>query len=313
MMQVVHSFQDIPANEKFVFGIGFFDGFHKGHQEIWRAVKELAAETHARPGMITFYPHPAAVLFPERQMELLQTEEEKESSFARAGAAVAVILRPTRAFLDEPSDSFLRDLASIPGLRGLVCGENFSFGKGAEGNPQRLADHFVGTDVAVRVMPLLTSPVIDGRVISSTEIRKLLRAGDVKQAAVLLGQPYSLSGDVVHGFRRGTEALGFPTANLAFGPDRVMPADGVYATYARIRGNHYPAVTNIGKNPTFGNTERTVETFILDFDSSIYGEPFTIELIARLRGEIHFKSIEALKAQIGKDIEKANEELGIRN
>lgn len=312
MMQIVRNFQDIPGDGSFVFGIGFFDGFHRGHQEIWQAVKALAKDLGAKPAIITFHPHPAAVLFPDMQMELLQTEQEKENCFEEEGAALAVILRPTPALLRKKADDFLWDLSSIHGLRGIVCGDNFSFGRGAEGNPMRLAAHFEGTGVAVRIMTLMTSPAIGGRVISSTEIRRRLREGEVKTAAELLGRPYSLSGDVVHGFRRGTDAIGFPTANLSFGPDRVMPSDGVYATYARIRGKRYPAVTNIGKNPTFGNTERTVETFILDFDSSIYGEPFTIEFIAHLRGEIQFESIDALKEQIGRDIQKANEELGAK-
>ena len=162
-------------------------------------------------------------------------------------------------------------------------------------------------------MPLKRSEAIGGRVISSTEIRRLIREGDVETAAELLGRFYSLSGDVVHGFRRGAEAIGFPTANLSFGPARVLPADGVYATYARIHGHRYPAVTNVGKNPTFGNKERTVETFILDFDDHIYGEPFLVEFVKRLRGEKKFKSVEALGAQIAADVEIANETLRIRN
>lgn len=307
-MRIVHRLQDIPEG-RWVLGVGFFDGFHKGHQEIAAAVKVLAKETDAQPGILTFSPHPASVLFPDRTIELLQTEAEKETYLAAAGMALAVILRPTKEFLAEPAEEFLRELRAVPGLSGIVCGENFSFGKGAEGNPAMLAAYFQHTEVTVRTMPLMRSEEIGGRVISSTEIRRLLREGDVTTAHHLLGRFYSLSGDVVHGFRRGTDAIGFPTANLSFGPGRVLPADGVYATYARIHGRRYPAVTNIGKNPTFDNKERTVETFILDFDDHIYGQPFAVEFVKRLRGEKKFESVEALKTQIALDIERAKKKL----
>ena len=127
----------------------------------------------------------------------------------------------------------------------------------------------------------------------------------MKEAACLLGRNYTLQGDVVHGFHRGHDILGFPTANLSFAEDRVLPKDGVYATFALIGGRRYPSITNIGKNPTFEGKQRTIETFIFHFDSNIYGKSFTLEWVERIRGEIRFPSPEALAAQIQKDIQRA--------
>ncbi len=304
-MILLHHLEELPAGQPVVLAAGFFDGFHRGHQSILKKARDMAAEEGAVPGILTFYPHPASVLFPGRPAELLQSEKEKEETMAALGMAAAVILRPTKEFLAEPPLVFLQTLKKISSLRGIVCGTNFTFGRNAEGTAAMLKAYFEGTAVRAAVLPLLTSPVIGGRVISSTEIRRLMKEGDMERAALLLGRPVSLSGDVVHGFRRGTEATGFPTANLSFAKSRVLPRDGVYAVRAVIHGKRYPAVTNVGKNPTFGNGERTVETFILDFDNSIYGEPFSIEFVHYLRGEIHFPSVEALKEQIGQDICRA--------
>lgn len=304
-MNILHHLYEIPENRPVVFAVGFFDGFHVGHLAILERARGMAKAFNAAPGLLTFCPHPASVLRPERPVELLQSEEEKEAFAEKLGFSLIVLLHPTKEFLAEPAESFLKELAEIPGLCGIVCGENFTFGAGAMGNSTMLSKYFAGSRIHADILPLQTSEAIDGRVISSTEIRSLLKAGNVERAAILLGRRPSLSGDVVHGFRRGTEAIGFPTANLAFGPDRVLPKDGVYAVYAEIGGQHYPAVTNIGKNPTFGNGVRTVETFILDFDNMLYGKPFRIEFVKYLRGEVKFSSIDSLKKQIEKDIEAA--------
>ena len=161
---------------------------------------------------------------------------------------------------------------------------------------------FEESDVAVVTAPLVSE---GGKVLSSTTVRTLIEAGKVEEAAKLLGRNYTMSGDVVHGFHRGNDLLGFPTANLRMPDARVLPADGVYATKTRIEGKCYPSVTNIGTNPTFGNSEKTIETFIIDFDEEIYGKSFTLEWVKYIRGEVKFDSVDALKAQIESDIETA--------
>ena len=306
-MKIVQTFAALPPTPV-VFAIGFFDGFHLGHQENLAAAKDLAKSRGAKLGVITFSPHPATILFPERAFGVLETEAEKAQLMEALGVEIVVSLPVTRKFLAETAETFLAELAAVPTLAGLVCGENFTFGKDAAGTPALLSEYFAKQNVPVRILPLLRSEAIGGRVVSSTEIRALLQKGDVRTAAELLGRPYRLTGDVTKGFQRGSELLGFPTANLAVSENQILPADGVYATKVEVGGAKFSAVTNIGTNPTFGNETRTVETFILDFDETIYGKPFAVEFTERLRGEKKFESPEALRAQIEEDVKRARDE-----
>ncbi len=304
-MKLYHSFEEIPEGKSIVFAIGFFDGFHLGHRAILQKARDMADARGADMGIVTFYPHPSAVLFPEKHVQILKTETDKERMAEMLGADFSVVFSVTKEFLSESAESFLETLARVPNLVGIAVGENFTFGRKAAGTAAHLSEFFENGAVSVCVLPLLISELCGGRPVSSTEIRAFLRAGDVETAAALLGRRYSLSGDVARGFRRGTEAVGFPTANLSFDATRILPADGVYATYVKIRGKRFPAVTNIGNNPTFGNIERTVETFILDFDETIYGEIFEVEFVRRLRGEMKFPDAKALARQIETDIREA--------
>ncbi len=304
-MKIVHSFAALSPEKPVVFAIGFFDGFHLGHRRILTAAADLAKTQGARLGVITFFPHPATILFPERAFGVLETEAEKAQLMESLGVELVVSLPVTREFLAESPETFLAEFAGVPTLAGIVCGENFTFGKDAAGTPAELAAYFENKNIPVRVLPLLTSEAIEGRPISSTEIRALLQKGNVRTAAALLGRPYRLTGDVAHGFRRGSDVLGFPTANLALSENRILPADGVYATKVEVSGAKFSAVTNIGTNPTFGDKARTVETFILHFNETIYGKPFVVEFLDYLRGEKKFESPEALRAQIEEDVRRA--------
>lgn len=308
MNTLCHTLSDLPPGDRFVFGIGFFDGCHLGHQAVFAEVKRLAQEKKARPAIITFYPHPMTILAPDIHVPLLQSEEEKISSMEEAGMGPVVCIRPDREFLAMPAEDFLGNLSKVPGLCGLVTGENFTFGRGAQGNGKLMASYFKETDVTVRVLPLSSK---EGMEISSTAIRKAIHEGRVKDAALLLGRPYAVTGDVVHGFQRGHDVLGFPTANLDVKENRVIPADGVYATRAKVDGRAFAAITNVGNNPTFGNEKKTIETFIFDFDESIYGRPFTLEWVDYIRGEKKFETPEALVAQIERDIAEAKVRLSV--
>lgn len=301
-MKIIHTWEALPKEGRYVFGMGFFDGCHRGHQAVFETVKKIAKEKNALPGILTFFPHPMTLLAPEIQVPLLESMEEKWQDMEEAGIELVLCIRPDASFLSQSAELFLQQLAALQGLCGLVTGANFTFGKGALGNSGLLSDYFKNSDVVVTILPLQQR---EGHSISSTEIRKLIQVGQLPEAAKLLGRNYRITGDVVHGFRRGHEALGFPTANLELPKERVMPPDGVYATYASIDGKRYPSITNVGNNPTFGNEKKTIETFIFDFDANIYGKSFTLEWAKRIREERKFPSLEALIAQIGKDIEEA--------
>ena len=303
-MEIYRSWEEIPGNQKIVLAMGFFDGCHLGHQDVFQKTLALARKLHARPGVLTFWPHPMALLAPDIHVPLLQGRKEKEAFMEKAGMDFVLFLKPDQKFLQELPQAFMEKLASLPGLTGLIAGENFTFGRGRAGNSSLLQSWFSRRKVPVEIVRLLAE---EGKTVSSTAIRELIQQGRMKEAALFLGRNYTMEGDVVHGFHRGSDVLGFPTANLSFTENRVLPKDGVYAARAVIDGRSYPAITNIGKNPTFGNSERTIETFIFHFDSSIYGSPFTLEWVERIRDEIRFPSPRALKEQIEKDIRKAEE------
>jgi riboflavin kinase/FMN adenylyltransferase len=153
---------------------------------------------------------------------------------------------------------------------------------------------------------VVSPKVIDGESVSSTNIRQALARGDIQKVGRFLGRPFILSGQVIHGAERG-RSLGFPTANLSVNSARALPADGVYVTRAYLSNHAYPSVTNIGRRPTFGHGERTVEVYLLDFEGKLYGKEFKIELLERLRAERHFSNPEELKTQISKDVKQAKE------
>ena len=292
--------QELPM--PVVLAVGFFDGVHRGHQAVLKDALKLAKEVKAAPVVLTFYPHPMTVLAPDIPVPLLLSQEEKEKIIEDMGFHYMIVVRPSVDFLRKTADHFLADLGDLYHLKGIVTGENFTFGKGAAGNGFLLKKYFKTTSVQVHLISLKEE---DGRIISSTGIRETILAGHMKKAARLLGRNFVIRGDIIHGFKRGMQLTGFPTANLRPERGRIIPKDGVYATRARIRGHSYPAVTNVGRNPTFGNENRSIETFIISFDENIYDAPFELEWIDRIRDEIKFDSVDLLKEQIKKDIETA--------
>lgn len=298
--------EEIKLNEPFVLAIGFFDGCHKGHQKVLEEAKKIAEQKNAKVGVLTFFPHPLSILFPDKIIPLLQSEEEKEEALKNLGIHEIIFLKPTKEFLSVSKEQFLEKLGEEKNLLGIVGGSNFTFGKNAKGTMKDMEIFFEGKNVTVKTISLETEK---GNIISSTKIREFILQGEMEEAKELLGRYYTVYGDVVHGFQRGQDVLGFPTANLALPNYRVVPARGVYVTRTRIDGKVYWSVTNIGVNPTFGNTEQTIETFILNFDESIYGKKFTLEWIKRLRGEIKFPSPKELIEQINQDIKDAKDVL----
>jgi riboflavin kinase/FMN adenylyltransferase len=185
-------------------------------------------------------------------------------------------------------------------MRGMVVGEDFALGKDREGNTEYLKSLGKEMNFDVTVVPPL---VINGEVVSSTTIRKALAAGDMIKVHKLMGRPFKLAGKVVSGYGRGT-GLGFPTANLEVTSDHALPPDGVYTGWARLNGNTYQVMTNIGKNPTFGTHQRTVEAYLINYHGDLYGADLQLDIVARLRDEKKFKNAEELKKQVAEDIKK---------
>lgn len=303
-MKIINTLNQLPEEKPVVLAIGFFDGVHRGHQKVLQIALQTAKEKHAMPVAVTFYPHPLTVLSPSTPIQLLLSEREKEEIFEQMGFEATVVIQSTKEFLGRTAKDFLRSLSRIKSLCAIVTGENFTFGKEAKGSTELLKSYFKNTEILVKSIELEKA---ENEVISSTQIRKWILSGDVKAAFHFLGRPYRIRGDIVHGFRRGSEILGFPTANLRPEAERVIPGDGVYATQAFIQGKKYPSITNIGTNPTFGNRERSIETFIFSFDEKIYDAPFALEWIEKIRDEMHFSSVDGLISQIKRDVQRAKE------
>jgi riboflavin kinase / FMN adenylyltransferase len=271
--------------------VGTFDGVHLGHREVIRG-----ADT-----VLTFQPHPTAVVQPGAAPRLLTNLARKAQLIASLGVEELVVIPFDREFASRSAQDFLDDvLVGALGATHVSVGENFRFGHKARGDTEllRAEDRF-----ATRVVELLE---IDGEIVSSSHIRGLVLGGAVEYAGRLLGDPFTIAGEVVHGDERGRE-LGYPTANLVPDPAFVTPGHGVYAASATVAtGETYAAAVSIGVRPTFvtGRGE-LIEAYLLDFSDDLYGSELQIGFLKRLRGEKRFDSVDALTAQMARDVDAA--------
>jgi riboflavin kinase/FMN adenylyltransferase len=294
-----HSLEEVHLQNSWLT-VGVFDGVHRGHQQI---VKKLTAGAHANDApavVLTFDPHPASVLG-GREIKCLTLAEERAELLEKLGVDVIITERFTRELSMVTAYEFMSRLKRQLGLQQLLIGYDFALGKGREGNAARLTEIGSDLDYRVEVVPALSD---ESGVISSTEIRKLVEVGNVAEAARLLGRPYSLHGPVIHGDGRG-RTIDVPTANIAYSPEKMIPARGIYACWAYLYEKKYQAAVNIGINPTFTPDKQTlnVEAHLIDFRRQIYGEDVRLEFVERLRNELRFESVEKLLDQIWKDIE----------
>ncbi|GAB4404290.1 MAG: bifunctional riboflavin kinase/FAD synthetase [Anaerolineales bacterium] len=300
-MLLIDNWEQANLDRDTVATIGAFDGVHRGHQHLIRGLIARARETERLSMVITFHPHPVAVLRPDLEIRYLTTPGEKAVLMEQLSLDILAILPFDAQMAQMPAADFTRALVQHLRMRELWVGPDFALGRNREGDFAALTALGAELGFAVRkVEPF----VLDGEVVSSTRIRTLLTQGDVRTATRLLGRYPTVAGEVVHGARRG-HALGYPTANLEVRQERAVPADGVYAVFAVLGPERYFGVANIGVRPSFDNGARTVETFILDFDQDIYGCDLVVEFVERLRPEQRFASITDLVRQIGRDVEAA--------
>jgi riboflavin kinase / FMN adenylyltransferase len=282
---------DVQPKDGRSVAVGTFDGVHLGHREV------IAGSD----SVLTFDPHPVSVVAPQHTPKLLTTPERKAELIASLGVKELIVIPFDAEFAKRSADEFINDvLVAALGARQVSIGENFRFGHKAQGDPALLsADERFRTVVH----PLLE---VDGEIVSSSHIRGLVLAGEVREANLLLGAPFQLSGEVVHGDERGRK-LGFPTANLIPDEELVCPGHGVYACLSDGR----PAAVSIGVRPTFktGRGE-LIEAYLLDFEGDLYGSEMRIEFLERLRGERRFGSAEALVEQMHRDVERTRELVG---
>ena len=285
-----------------VLALGNFDGLHRGHLKILDRVKRGAIERGGVAMAMTFDPHPPRIVRPDKAPPLLMTTEQRIDALSRAGIGAVAVVTFTRELSQWDPDTFVRSVL-VDWLRvaEVWVGANFLFGHERVGNFSVLRT--LGQRYGFRAEKI--DPVrYKEFVVSSTRIRRLVAEGRMDEAAALLGHPYTLDGTIVEGRRRGRE-IGFPTANLHTA-NELIPPHGVYATTLTVDGIIHAALTNIGSNPTFGDSERTtIETYVLRFDGDLYGRDVRLGFVQRLRDERRFDDVDGLKVQIEADRRRA--------
>ncbi|MFM9136367.1 MAG: bifunctional riboflavin kinase/FAD synthetase [bacterium] len=285
--------------------LGNFDGVHRGHREVIAAARARAG-AEGTVVAVTFDPHPIAVLRPGHEPALLTGAARRSQLLLEAGADEVVVLPFTTEFAAQPPADFARLLRDRVGADIVVVGSNFRFGKGAAGNTEILSD--LGQDLGFEVDIVDLAGTVD-EPWSSTYVRACIAAGDMRGAAQALGRPHRVDGVVRRGDARGRE-LGYPTANIEADPGLAVPPDGVYAGFLVAGGQRHPAAISVGTNPQFGGRERRVEAYAIGRDDlSLYDEPAGVEFLERLRGQDVFDSVDALVAQMARDVAAAERAL----
>ena len=289
------------AHDRSVVTVGFFDGVHLGHREVLRTTVDRARERDVPAVAVTFDRHPREVLTPGNEPRLLTAVARKATLIEALGLDELLVLPFTEEFSRWPADRFMAQVLR-DGLHAEHCvmGANFTFGHMAKGNVELLIAAGGAYGLTAERIELRE---LDGRIVSSSSIRDALAEGDLAWPLRALGRRFVLDGVVVSGAGRG-QGLGFPTANLQTWPRLLLPKQGIYAGRADVDGTWHLAAIDVGTNPTFGTEPLHVEAYLLDFEGDLYGEELRLDFLSRLRGEKRFESVEALVAQMHRDVEE---------
>ena len=303
-MHVLRSLHQIKAAfKRVVVTIGNFDGVHVGHQALFRKVVDLAAIKGGDTVAITFEPHPMKILRPNAPLRLICTLEQKIELIKKAGIQWLLVLEFNQKLARTPAGRFVEQVfVEAIGVEDLVIGYDYAFGKGREGDRNFLKKMGEIHGFSVHVMDPV---VVDGEVVSSTLIRRLVAQGEMRRVKRCLGRYYQIQGEVRMGKGRGRSVTGFPTANLSILEDALCPKTGVYCVQVIFDEKCWGGVMNIGYNPTFGDTGLGAEIHIFDFYGDLYGRPIKVNIIEWIRGEEKFTGPDELREQIGRDVEIA--------
>ena len=315
-IEVIRGWHDLPEMARgSAAAIGAFDGVHRGHRAVVASARQAADRLDAPLAVVSFDPHPRRWFQPEAAPFRLMTTTQMARALESLGVArlfllpfdAAMAAMTDAAFAGEVLAGAQVERSSIAprdglGIRHAAVGFDFTFGKGRSGSPEALARYGHDLGFSVSVTDRIDDP--GGLKLSSSAVREALNAGDMARAAAILGRPFAIEGEVVHGEKRG-RTIGVPTANIRLG-DYMRPAYGVYATRTRLPdGRIIDGVANLGIRPMFEIKEPLLEVWLLDFDGDLYGQTVETELVALLRGEMNFDSLDALKAQIDRDAQAA--------
>lgn len=302
-MQVVHIDYKQPISlPESACCIGFFDGFHLGHKALVQKAIEVAKDQGLRAGLITFDPDPWVIFKPDANLDHLTSLQDRIQLARTMGIEYFYVMHFTREFASLDPDAFHSVLHQM-NVKHLICGFDYQYGKKNAGDVETLSRQSL---FQVHVIDSVNDNSLK---ISSSRIEPLIRSGNVEEANRLLDTYYSIQGVIEHGFHRGNDLLQIPTANLSLQESYVLPGVGVYAGYMLYDGQLYQAMINVGKNPTFSNQMLTIEAHILDFSQDIYGKQVRYFFVSKIRDEIKFPGIEALRYQLLSDIETTRIEL----
>ena len=319
-MKIYNSISEFTPVPNALVTIGTFDGVHFGHQQIIERLKQNAQLVNGELVVLTFFPHPRMVLFPDDHgLQLLNTLEEKKTLLQKAGVNHLIIHPFSKEFSRLSSTEFVRDvLVNQIGVKKLVIGYDHHFGRNREGSINELTELAPLYNFEVEQLP---EQDVHDVAVSSTKIRTALLDGQVHVANAFLGYSYSLTGIVVEGHKLGKQ-LGFPTANLRIPEDyKLIPANGVYAVKVQVHDDNASGLTqkpslmgalNIGTRPTFDNGNRSIEVYILDFNEDLYGKSISVYFVERLRPELKFTDKKSLIDQMHIDVEKTREIFKVR-
>jgi riboflavin kinase/FMN adenylyltransferase len=303
-MILLRSLSDIPDSLRGgAVAIGNFDGVHLGHARLIERLRTMAERVGGPAVVFTFEPSPTRVLRPEAAPEPLLWLDRKVEILAELGAEAVVVYPTDKSFLEmEAREFFDRVVRDRLAARAMVEGPNFFFGRKRSGNVEVLRQFCGETDMPFEV----ASPVeIGGQIVSSSRVRSLVMAGQLDEARAMLGRPYRIRGTVVRGAGRGSK-IGYPTANVGQ-IDTLLPGAGIYAARAWTGDIWHPAAVSLGPNPTFNEGGLKVEAYIIGFEGDIYGRRVEVDFLARLRDIKRFESVDALLAQMARDVERTSE------
>ncbi|MCR1951553.1 bifunctional riboflavin kinase/FAD synthetase [Clostridium sp. DSM 100503] len=277
--------------------LGSFDGLHYGHLSLVKKTVQVANEKKGKSMVFTYKNHPKTLVKPESTPKLIMDLETKLKYLEQEDVDIVILRSFTKEFMSMSAEDFIKLLCVDYNVKGIIVGFNFKFGYKNLGDVNLLEDLQSKYGYELYIMEPYT---YKGDVISSTRIRKSILEGDVKEASKMLSKPYLIKGRVIHGKKLG-RTIGFPTANLEFDNKIIIPDKGVYYTNVEYNNKIYKGITSVGNNPTVNGQQLTIETYILNFDDTIYGQEIKVYFIERIRGEIKFNSLEELVEQIKKD------------
>lgn len=299
-MKLIYDIAEFDNDKPVVLTQGTFDGVHYGHKKILKRIVDAAKEIDGVSVLLTFYPHPRLVLYPDdNELKMLSTIEEKVDKVGALGIDYIVILPFTKELSRLRADEFVRDiLVDQLNVKQLVIGYDHRFGRNREGGIAEMKEYADIFDFHIEEIP---AQDIEESTVSSTKVRKALLAGDVDLAAIYLGDLYRLGGIVEEGFQRGT-SIGFPTANVRVSSSyKLIPKNGVYAVWVFVDENKYAGMLNIGYNPTFDDKKWSIEVHIFNFTQNIYHKKIELAFVSRTRDEKKFESLENLVSQLRED------------